>query len=169
MEQSSDKQIDIKHRIIFLLRKYKLSFIILLAIIILSVISFTLFEIKNKKKNSLNSEKYIQAGLYLANEDKEKSKKIFEEIILDKSEFYSILALNSILEKNLEKDKEKILSYFEIINRMSKTQEQNDIVKFKKALYLIKNSSIQEGKAILKELVEENSKLTILAKDILEE
>ena len=47
--------------------------------------------------------------------EEEKSKALFEDIILDKSEFYSILALNSILEKNLEKDNKKVLEYFDVL------------------------------------------------------
>ena len=37
---------------------------------------------------------------------------LFEEIILSKNKFYSILALNTILEKKLEKDKNKIIKIF---------------------------------------------------------
>ena len=62
-----------------------------------------------KKKNEIISEKYIQAGLYLSSNEMKNAKKIYEEIIESKNKFYSILALNTILEKNLESnDKEKI-------------------------------------------------------------
>ena len=48
------------------------------------------------------SEKYIQAGLYLASKDEKKSKDLYEEVILSNNKFYSILALNTILENLLE-------------------------------------------------------------------
>ena len=56
-----------------------------------------------KKTRNLISEKYILAGIYLSSGEKEKSKKLFEEIILSDDKFYTSLALYSILEKKLEK------------------------------------------------------------------
>ena len=51
---------------------------------------------------------------------------------------------------------------------MMKTQKNKEILLNLKSLYLIKNSSIQEGKNILKELIKNDSKLKFLAEDILE-
>ena len=69
------------------------------------------------KKNRIISEKYIQAGLYLASNDNNKSKQLFEEIILSKNNFYSPLALNVLLEKSLEKDNNKIYGPFKIVEK----------------------------------------------------
>ena len=57
-----------------------------------------------------------------------------------------MLALNTLLEKNLEKDEKKIISYFEILENLSLPKEQKDLVIFKKALFLIKIFNIDEGK-----------------------
>ena len=46
------------------------------------------------------------------NQNKE-AKKYYENIILSKNKFYSLLALNTILEKNLIEDKKKNFNYFE--------------------------------------------------------
>ena len=47
------------------------------------------------------SEKYVKAGILLSNNKNEKAlKNYYEEIILSKNKFYSILALNTIIEKN---------------------------------------------------------------------
>ena len=67
------------------------------------------------KKNILISKKYVRAGLYLASGNTTDSADILEEIILSKNKFYSILALNVIVEKELILDKEKILEYFKIL------------------------------------------------------
>ena len=40
-----------------------------------------------KKNNKLISEKYVQAGLYLASNDKEKAKDYYNDIILSKNKF----------------------------------------------------------------------------------
>ena len=120
-----------------------------------------------KKKNNLIAEKYIKAGLYLVSGDKTKSKVLYEEIILSKNKIYSILALHTTLEKNLIKNKNKILDYFEIIEDIKKPQDQADLIAFKKALYLIKNSDRKAGNQLLKNLIETDSKLSIIAKEAL--
>ena len=81
----------------------------------------------NKQKNNLISEKYIEAGLYLASNDLEKSKILYEQIIFSKNPFYSTLSLNTILEKDLEKDSSKILKYFEIIEKNNKSKKNKTI------------------------------------------
>ena len=103
-------------------------------IIVVSV-SVIFLNIYNKKQNSLIAEKYIQAGIFLSMEENEKSKKIYEDIILSKNKFYSILSLNTILEKNLEEDKNKILYYFSVLESLNLSIEQQNLIKFKKSLY----------------------------------
>ena len=99
------------------------------------------FENQNNKQNKIIAEKYITAGLFLSSGDKKESKKIYEEIILSKNRFYSILALNKILENELEDDQNKILSYFGILEVLNdKSREDYEVIIFKKALFLIKNS-----------------------------
>ena len=92
---------------------------------------------------------------------------MYEEIILNKNKFYSILALNTVLEKELISDKKKILYYFTTVEEISLSKELKDLISFKKALYLIKNLEATEGKKILKDLVDQNSKLKNLSKEIL--
>ena len=77
-----------------------------LIVIITAIISFNII----KKKEFLMAEKYVSAGLYLINDNKEKSKNLYEEIILSKNKFYSILALNALIEKKLINDNDKILN-----------------------------------------------------------
>ena len=104
-------------------------------------------------KNKFISEKYIQAGLYLSSEEKEKAKKLYKEIILSKNAFYSVLALNTIIEKNLEKNENEVLSYFTIVQDLDFPEEKLDLINFKKALYLYKLSRNEEGKLLLENLI----------------
>ena len=92
------------------------------------------------------------------NEKLWKSIEIYEEIIFSRNNFYSILSLNMILEKNLVPDKDKILNYFKTIEDKNLSDEQIDLIVFKKALYLIKTSNIEEGNNLLKNLIDKNSK-----------
>ena len=81
--------------------------------------------------------------------------------------FYSTLALNTIIEKNLEFSEKEVLEYFEIVEPLNKQEEQKNILIFKKALYLIKIKKDTEGKNLLKKLVEKNTKLKSVAEEIL--
>ncbi|RPG63124.1 MAG: hypothetical protein CBD98_001175 [Flavobacteriaceae bacterium TMED238] len=167
MEQNLNKKIEFKAKFISFLKENKKKSIFSILILLIFIISTAFITINNEKKNVLISEKYIQAGLYLASNKLEKSKNIYEEIILSKNKSYSILSLNTILEKNLETDKNKILNYFKIIEELDNSEEQKDLVIFKKALFLINESDIEEGKKLLNDIIESNSKLKSLAEEIL--
>ena len=123
--------------------------------------------ISNEKNNILIGNKYIKAGLYLTSGKKDQSKNLYEEIIFSKNKFYSILALNKLLENNLISDKNKILNYFQIVEKINISQEQHDLIVFKKALYLLKISNNKNGNELLENLIKNNSKLNSLAKEIL--
>ena len=102
-------------------------------------------------------------------DEKDGAKKIYEDILKSNNSFYSTLALNNILEKGLENNDDKILEYFDIIEKLQKNKEQKDILKFKKALFLLKKFKKEEAKIILNELVKSDSKIKNLAEDILAE
>ena len=167
MEENSDQKIELKDRIVFFLKKSKFKLIPLIFFILIIIFFFMFIKIKNEKIGNLISEKYITAGLYLSSNENEKSKKLFEEIILSENKFYSILALNSILEKNLEKDENKIFEYFEIVEKSRINQEQKDLLMIKKALYLIKMNKSERGEVILEKLINKESNFKNLAEEIL--
>ena len=120
-----------------------------------------------KKKNDLISEQFIQAGINLDLNKTELSKKIYSEIIYKKNKFYSVLALNIILEKKLETDENTILSYFKIIENLKLPKEKKDLVILKKALFLIEKSKTTEANKILNNLIENDSKFKDIAQEIL--
>ena len=167
MEENIEKKQELKSRLIHFFDKNKFKFFILISLIVIAIFAFSLFQINVKKKNSLIAEKYIQAGIYLANKKNADAKLIFEEIIESKNKFYSILSLNTILEKKLLTDKKKILLLFKKIEKIKTTQEQKDLIKFKKALFLINNSEFEEGKKLLQEIVDSQSGLKFLAEEII--
>ena len=166
-QEQSNNNYEFKDRIFFLIKKNKLKLIIFLIILLILTIIFITKNILEKKNNNIISEKYVQAGLFLSSGENDKSLKIFEEIIKSKNKFYSILALNTILEKKLTEDKGKIINFFEIIEDLNIERNQKDLIIFKKALYLIKNSDLNEGNALLERLVETKSELKIQAAEIL--
>ena len=84
-----------------------------------------------------------------------------------KNNFYSPLALNIIIERNLETDKDKILNFFTIIENTKKDRNQNDLIQLKKALYLLQISEIEKGNEILRNLIKLDSNFKSVAEDII--
>jgi hypothetical protein len=169
MEQNVNNKIEFKDKLSTFYNSNKKKIYSLLVFLLIILIIVGTLKINYAKKNNLIAEQFIQADLYFSANKKEQSIELYEKIIFKKNKFYSILALNSILEKNLATDKEQILSYFETIQEINKSQEQEDLIIFKKALYLIKIENKEEGNALLKSLIEKDSKLKFLVKEIISE
>ncbi len=167
MDQNFEKKIDFKEKLFFLFKENKFKFIILFFLILSTGVFSIFFKINSEKKNNLISEQFIQAGINLDSNNKELSKKIYNDIILKKNEFYSILALNIILEKKLETNEKVILSYFKIIENLKLSKEKKDLVNLKKALFLIEKSKSTEANKILNNLILNDSKLKNIAQEIL--
>ena len=169
MEQNIDNKIDFKSRIINFYKENKIKTQMFFIVIIIFFVSIILLKAYYEKKNNQVSELFINAGIFYTQDETNKSKKIYEDILKSNNRFYSTLALNNIIEKNLENNDDKILEYFDIIDKLQKNKEQKDILKFKKALFLLKKLKIKEAKIILNELIESDSKIKNLAEDILAE
>tara|TARA_X000000950_G_C13496585_1_gene489984 strand:- start:39 stop:548 length:510 start_codon:yes stop_codon:yes gene_type:complete len=167
MEQKIEDKLNFKDRFknYYNHNKIKIYFVLILLFIILASVIF--IQYNNEKKNTLIAEKYVQAGLYLASNKNSNAKKLYEEIILSKNKFYSVLALNTIIEKNLISDEKKIMSYFIILEESISEQSKNDLIKLKKALYSIKNTNNKLGDDLLKSLIDENSILKNIAEELL--
>ena len=168
MDQNTDKKVEFIDKFKLFLIAQKIKIILFLSILVLFLIIFSIMKINQERQNILMSEKFIKANIYLSSGNKEKSKEIYEEIIKSENKFYSILALNTILEKKLENSEEKIINYFEIIQDLSIPHEQKDLLILKKALYLLQISKTEEGKNLLKKLSDSNSYLKKISDQILE-
>jgi hypothetical protein len=166
MEQNLESNLELKNRIInfYNLNKVKI-FIFIFSLITIFAVS-VLIKYKNEKQNILIAEKYVEAGLNLNSSKKDKAKELYEEIILSKNNFYSILSLNTVIENNLISDKNKIIKYLNILEKSISSSEQKDLIILKKALYLIKESEVQAGNNLLKKLIEKNSILKPIAQEL---
>ena len=169
MQQNVDNKKELKDKLIIFFNKNRLKIFFFICTLIICLFSVSFWQINSEKKNNLIAEKYIKAGLYLSENKRDQSKNLYEEIILSKNKFYSVLALNNIIEKDLISDKNKILGYFLLVEKINKTEESRDLLIFKKALYFIKIGNIKEGNDLLKNLIDKESTLKILAKEIISE
>ena len=166
MDQNTETKFKDKLFLFFNQNKKKIFFIFFIFLLIPFLV--IMIDIYHNKKNKIISEKYVQADLYLSLKENEKSKKLLKEIIENKNQIYSVLAINRILEKNLINEKNEILSLFKKVEKSINSREQMDLLIFKKALFLLKNSETNEGKEILKSLINSKSKLKFIAEEVLE-
>ena len=169
MEQNLESKTDIKTRLLNFYKMNKVKIFSLITICFIGVISLIFLKYNNEKQNVVIADKYVQAGLQLSMNNKENAKIIYEEIILSKNKFYSILSLNTIIENDLIKDNEKVLKYFQLLEDLNYSNENQDLIMFKKALYLIKTSQRKEGEKILKLLIKNSSQLKVLAEEIIKD
>lgn len=167
MQQSIENKTDIKNKILNFYNLNKIKIYTLIFILLIILISAAYLKYDSKKKNDLIAEKYIQAGIYIALNKKDEAKVLYEEIILSKNKFYSILSFNTILEKKLISDKNKILNYFKTLEEITSNEDQKDLIIFKKALYLIKTSDLEGGKKQLDKLRKKNSKLKSISDELI--
>ena len=153
----NEKEINSLEKIENFIRKNKNILLIFLTLIIFFLIGISFLNYYQNSKNEKVSEKFVQAGIYLSLDKKEESKKIYTEIVISKNKFYSLLALNNIIDNDLEKNSEEVLKLFDIVENTKIEKEQKNLVKLKKALYLIKISKDNEGKKLLNEIISDNS------------
>ena len=168
MDQDKEKNIEFIDKLKLFFVENKIKIILICSTFIIILIIFAVTKIFQERKNILISEKFIKANIFLSSENKDKSKELYEEIIKSKNKFYSILALNMILEKRLENNEDKIIKYFDILQDLSIPSDQKDLLIFKKALYLIQISKTEEGKNLLRKLSNSESYLKNISNQILE-
>ena len=167
MSQELENKLEFKDKLFNFYNLHKLKLLTSIIILILIIIMGIFLKINNDKKNIIVAEKFVQAGIHLSSGESDKAKILYEEIILSKNKFYSLLSLVSILEKNLVKDEKIILDYFALLEKLNYSEERLDLISLKKALYLIKVKKNLEGNKLLKNLIEKKSKFKLLAEEII--
>lgn len=167
MVESLEKKIEFKDKLLNFYNNNKFKIYLSLFILLIGLALTALYENIQNKKANLIAEKYIKAGLYLSENKKSDATILFEEIIISKNKFYSILALNTLIEKELISEKKKILDYFALLEKNDLTDEQQDLISLKKALYFLKISDKKNSDKLLKELIDKNSNIKFLAQDII--
>ena len=167
MEQELDKSSNFINKIKFIFKKNKILILSFILISLSSIISIFIYFDYQTKKNIDISEKYIKANHFFINGQTEKAKNKFREIILSNNKFYSLLALNMLIEKKLVNNKDEVFEYFQTLEKKNFSEEYVDLIQFKKALYLLKLKDFNAGQKILNNLISKNSKLKSAAQEII--
>jgi hypothetical protein len=135
-DQISKKEKTIENFVLKLKQNIKSLFfagLILIASLILIMV------LNQKRQNNLIaiSDQYYQAKILINNNRTSEGKNILESIILKKNKVYSPLSLYLIIDTNIEQDNKKITMFFDELIKIKKLSDENkNLIKIKKALYL---------------------------------
>jgi predicted negative regulator of RcsB-dependent stress response len=105
----------------------KKSKIIIISIFFLIFILFSyLFYNNSEKKNAIKiAENYTHASIKFKEKKTNESKQLLENIINEGHRFYSPLALNFIIDNNLETDNLKIINFYDKILSIRSIESEN--------------------------------------------
>tara|TARA_B100001029_G_scaffold131741_1_gene110621 strand:+ start:4548 stop:5177 length:630 start_codon:yes stop_codon:yes gene_type:complete len=139
--------------------KSKLKLFISLSVIFIFVGAFFLWlDYDKKNQRTKNSEYFIEAKILLTENNRSKSLEILENIIKTKDKTYSSLALFLILDQNLQKDKGKILKYFnEVLSVTDLDSEDLNLLRLKKAIFVSNTSNEQDMLDLLNPIINSES------------
>ena len=141
----------------FFVQNKKLLLSSILSIIII-ILGFYSYQIYKDDHFEWISDKYNNALIEYNNGNKLKATSSMKEVVEDKNETYSPLALYFLIDKNLVKDKNEINDLFDIlINNTSLENEIRNLVIYKKALFNADTSNENQLLEILKPLTNSES------------
>tara|TARA_Y100000746_G_scaffold204532_1_gene191153 strand:+ start:347 stop:991 length:645 start_codon:yes stop_codon:yes gene_type:complete len=116
--------------------KNKKYLITILSLIILIIFAFFAYNEMQNKKNKNLAEKYNDIIINFESKDKSKFKKELVEIIYEKNETYSPLALYFIIDNEIKSSNEEINEFFDvIINETKLDKEIKNLITYKKGLF----------------------------------
>ena len=106
---------------------------------ILILFGYFFFKDLQEKKGIALSEAYTQASVQFYKKEIEDAKKLLKDIINKKHKFYSPMALYFLIDNNLETDSKIIINAFDKILLINSIDQENlNLIKIKKAIFLFK-------------------------------
>ncbi len=147
-----------KFSVLNFLKQNKNKFIAIIVILILILFTIIGYSEIKKRNNNKVSTQFNKAKILIENNKNQEALLILEKIVFEKNNFYSPSSLNLIIEKQLIKDKKKIVSYYdEIISNGGLDTEIRNLFIFKKMTYL--GDDVEENELLknLNPLIKSNS------------
>ena len=141
----------------FIKANSKIFFYSIIVLIFLIIASLWLIN-KSQSEKVKVSEDYIKAQFLIEQNSETEAKEILNNIIKKKNNIYSSLSLFLMIDKNLEKDSDTVLSHFDyIINNNSYPKEDLNLLRLKKAIYISDIQKEQEIIELLNPLINSDS------------
>ena len=144
---------------IYFLKSNSKIFIYSIIILILLIGISSWFVYESKKEKVKISEDFVRAQVLINNNNENEAKEILKGIVEKKNTVYASLSLFLLIDKNLIEDKNIVISYFDhlIIDNNSYTEEDLDLLRLKKAIYISDTKREQEILELLNPVINSNS------------
>ena len=145
--------------------------ILVFALIIIIIFSgYVSYNYYKNVENKRISENFNSIQILISKNQKTQIKDKLIEIIREKNKFYSPMALNLIIEKNIEIKKEEIINLFDtVLNISDISASDKDLFKIKKAMFLSdENKNEDEILNLLKPVINSESVWRVKALNLLE-
>ena len=147
-----------QYKIKFFLNKNLKSLIILSICLILILFGYFFYKDLQEKKGIELSEAYTQASVQFNKKETQDAKKLLKDIINKKHKFYSPMALYFLIDNNLETDSKIIINAFDKILLINSIDQENlNLIKIKKAIFLFKLGNEQAMLTTLNPIVNSDS------------
>jgi predicted negative regulator of RcsB-dependent stress response len=151
-------QESIQDRVSNFLKKNLKSLFIILIITVIFLIIFGYYSHQKKQKDIVISDQFTYASILIKDKKINESKLLLENIIKKKHKFYSPLALNSLIDNELETDNKKIIDYFDQILAIKSINNENlNLIRIKKALFIFNGKNEELIIATLNPIINSNS------------
>jgi len=129
---------------------------IFLLLVVIFVYSWIQFKADVKKTNL--SENYIEAKIMLSQKKPKEALDILKKVVEEEDNTYSVLSLYLIIDQGLETDEKKVLNYFDkVLSINSLKNEDLDLVKFKKAIFISRHGNEKELLDLLNPIINSDS------------
>ena len=116
--------------------KNKILIYSIISIIVIFLISFSFYLENRENKKIANSEKYIEAKVYLEQEDKDQALKTLKELIFANDPTYSTLSFFLLMNQKLITDQNELSALFDhLLSKNEFSEEMKNLMIYKKALY----------------------------------
>jgi len=144
---------------IYFLKSNSKIFIYSISILVLLIVISSWFVYESKKEKVKISEDFVRAQVLINSNNKNEAKEILKGIVEKKNTVYASLSLFLLIDKDLIEDKNIVISYFDhlIIDNKSYTEEDLDLLRLKKAIYISDRKKEQEILKLLNPVINSNS------------
>jgi|TARA_B100000780_G_C20992657_1_gene397009 predicted negative regulator of RcsB-dependent stress response len=142
---------------IFAKKNFK-AIIVLATVLFIFLLLIFFYKDLQEKKNIKIAEQYTQAKILITQKKTNESKLLLENLVETNHKFYSPLSLYLMIDNNLENNSKKIINFFSIILNNNSIDEENlNLIKIKKAIYLISLDEEISAVETLNQIVDSNS------------
>jgi predicted negative regulator of RcsB-dependent stress response len=132
--------------------------IVLATVLFIFLLLIFFYKDLQEKKDIIIAEQYTQAKILITQKKTNESKILLENLIEANHKFYSPLSLYLMIDNNLENDSKKIINFFSVILNNNSIDEENlNLIKIKKAIYLISLDEEISAVETLNQIVVSNS------------